>query len=454
MSDYAEFLRAKRIEDTPSGLSRVPDINPMLFDWQADMVRWGLRRGRACYFADCGLGKSPMQLEWARHIPGRVLIFAPLAVAAQTEREGRKFGVAVKHSNTDTGERIIVTNYERMDAFDPSRFTGVVLDESGILKSFTGKTRTKLIEKWGAVPFRLCATATPAPNDFMELGNHAEFVGAMSRTEMLSMFFVHDGGETQKWRLKGHAQSEFWRWVCSWAVMLRNPADLGYDGSNYMLPPLCYEHVTVQSQSPIEGELFKTEARTLQERLQARRQTVGERVKAAAEIINSLDEPCIAWCNLNTESEALARSIPGSVEIRGSDSVEHKESAMLGFSDGKHRVIVTKPSIAGWGMNWQHCSKMVFVGLNDSFEQFYQAVRRCWRFGQDGPVTAYIVTSDLEGAVVANIERKQQQAEAMARQMVEHMHDLNSESLHGTRRSVTHYNAAAEMQLPDFLKSA
>lgn len=447
MDDYQGFLSAKRIVDEPSGLRRVPALNPMLFDFQSDIVRWALRRGRAAIFADCGLGKTPMQLEWAKHVDtktgGNVLIVAPLAVSAQTVREGEKFGVGVTPCKTgeDVAAGVNITNYERLHHFDPAEFAGIVLDESSILKSYTGRYRTDLVERWGRLPYRLACTATPAPNDFMELGNHAEFLGTMTRTEMLSMFFVHDGGETQKWRLKGHAESEFWKWLCSWAVMLRKPSDLGYEDGDFVLPPLRIHQVTVTTDTPSDS-LFPMEAQTLQERQQARRTSTPQRVAKCAEIINGDTAPWLCWCNLNNESEGLASAIDGAVEVRGSDTAEHKEDSMLGFSRGDVKRLVTKPSIAGFGMNWQHCSNVAFVGLSDSYEQFYQAIRRCWRFGQKEPVDCYIITADTEGAVVKNIERKEKDAQRMADNMVAHMHDLNAENIRGTTRTTNKHKTA------------
>jgi superfamily II DNA or RNA helicase len=431
MRDYKSFLKTKQFIDPPTGLSKVPKLNSALFDFQRDIVSWALRRGRAAVFADCGLGKSLMQLEWARHIPGDVLILAPLAVAGQTVREGAKFGVSVNYarSQAEVKPGITITNYEMMDRFDLSAFKGLVLDESSILKSYDGKTRTAIIEAGKTIPFRLACTATPAPNDYMELGNHAEFLGVMSRVEMLAMFFVHDGGETQKWRLKGHAESEFWKWLASWAVCIRKPSDLGYDDRDFVLPELIMHQITVKVDAPTNGFLFAVEANGLQERLQARRDTIAERVSDCAAIVNGTDEPFLIWCNLNAESEMLAHSIPKAMQVSGSDSNEKKESAMLGFTAGDHRVMVTKPSIAGFGMNWQHCSNMAFVGLSDSYEQFYQAVRRCWRFGQKKPVNVYVITAETEGAVVANIKRKERDANMMAENMVEHMKDLNKAAL-------------------------
>jgi superfamily II DNA or RNA helicase len=431
--DYQSFLSRKAVIDPPTGLSKVPALNPALFDFQRDIDAWALRRGRAAIFADCGLGKTPMQLEWAKHVPGPVLILAPLAVAGQTMREGEKFGIEVRYarSQAEVSGKITVANYEMLAHFDPSHFAGVVLDESSILKSYDGATRTAIIEAFRQTPFRLACTATPAPNDYMELGNHAEFLGVMSRVEMLAMFFVHDGGETQKWRLKGHAEPEFWKWLCSWAVMIRKPSDLGYPDGDFKLPELVMHEVEVAVQDDTMGQLFPVQAQTLQERLQARRSTISERVADTAAVVNATADPFLVWCNLNDESHMLAKAIPGAVEVSGSDSNEAKERAMLGFSRGEIRVLVTKPSIAGFGMNWQHCNNMAFVGLSDSYEQFYQAVRRCWRFGQTRPVNVYVVTAETEGAVVANIKRKEADAMKMAENMVEHMKDLNSAALHG-----------------------
>lgn len=450
--DYDQFVSGKRFTDPLTGME--PDaVSDKLFPFQADIVRWALRRGRAAIFADCGMGKTAMQLEWARQVPGRVLIAAPLAVSAQTVREGAKFGVDVSYATEDNGSRIVVTNYERIDNFNPAEFHGVVLDESSILKNYTGKFRNYIIEQWGSLPFRLAATATPAPNDYMELGNHAEFLGTMTRTEMLAHFFVHDGGETQQWRLKGHAEGEFWKWLASWAVMIRKPSDLGYDDGSFILPPLNIHQHTVESGKQMDGFLFAVEALTLQERQQARKQTTAQRVSECAAIVNATDEPFLVWCNLNNESEALAKAIPGAVEVKGSDTNAQKEDRLLGFSEGRYRVLVTKPSIAGFGMNWQHCPNMAFVGLSDSYEQFYQAVRRCWRFGQKKPVNAHIITADIEGAVVKNIERKEADALRMAEEMVQHMHHINEQNIKGAQRMDRSYTATKQVTIPNFLNA-
>lgn len=433
MGDYAQFLGRKAVIDPCTGLDSLPQLNPKLFDFQRDITGWALRRGRAAVFADCGLGKTPMQLEWAKHIPGRVLILAPLAVAQQTVREGEKFGIPLKYErkgHADLGH-ITITNYEMLDHFDPAMFDGIVLDESSILKSYDGKTRTQIIDSFAKTSFRLACTATPAPNDYMELGNHAEFLGVMSRVEMLSMFFVHDGGETQKWRLKGHAETEFWKWLASWAVMIRKPSDLGYEDGDFTLPELVFHEHTVRVDEVTSGFLFPVEAATLQERIAARRDTVEERVSDCAAIVNETERPFLVWCNLNTESQALTNGIPDAVEVTGSMDNDDKSAAMLDFVAGKTRVLVSKPSLCGFGMNFQHCADMAFVGLSDSYEQFYQAVRRCWRFGQKRSVNVHIITAETEGAVVANIKRKEADAMKMADSMVEHMKDLNAQALKG-----------------------
>jgi superfamily II DNA or RNA helicase len=426
----------------------------MLFPFQRDIVKWALRRGRAALFADCGLGKTPMQLSWADQVPGRVLILAPLAVAQQTVREGQKFGIDLTYARETCGSRITITNYEMLDHFDPSDYAGIVLDESSILKSYDGKFRNQIIDSFRDTPFKLACTATPAPNDHMELGNHAEFLGVLTRTEMLSTFFVHDGGDTSKWRLKGHAERDFWQWVCSWAAMIRKPSDLGYDDGAFTLPPLVMHQHIVEAMGTPEGALFALEATTLQERQQARKQTTQERCQAVANIVATKpNEPWIVWCNLNDESQTASHLIQGSVEVTGSDPSETKESRMLGFSKGEFLDLVSKPSICGFGMNWQHCANVIFLGLSDSYEQFYQAVRRSFRFGQTRTVHCHIVTSDIEGAVVQNIQRKEADAARMAEEMVSHMRDMNEADIRGTVRTADTYEPGVVMRLPSWLEA-
>ena len=424
--EYAEFLTTKEFNDPATGLTNIPPLNPMLFDFQHDIVKWALHRGRAAVFADCGMGKTPMQLEWAKHVPGDVLILAPLAVAQQTCREGEKFGIEVNYcrKQADAIPGITITNYEMLGHFDPSKWDGIVLDESSILKSFSGVIRREITEFTKRIPFRLACTATPAPNDIIELTNHAEFLGVMTGKEIIALFFTQDGNTTHKWRIKGHAHEAFWHWMASWSVALRKPSDLGYDDANFILPELHIHQTTIDVEMSSEF-LFPMEAVTLQERQAARRDSIGDRVKVCAEMVNGSDRPWLIWCNLNLESAALTKAIRGAVEVKGADSIEHKERSLLGFSVGEIRVLVTKPTIAGHGMNWQHCADVAFVGLSDSYEQYYQAVRRCWRFGQTHPVNVHVITAQTEGAVVANIARKERDAAAMMDNIVSHMAGLS-----------------------------
>jgi hypothetical protein len=451
MTTYAEFLARKARRDPDTGLAQHPDLPAALFDHQRDIVAWALRRGRAAIFAQTGLGKSLMELAWGgaihRATGGNVLLITPLAVAAQMVREAHKFGLQAQQcaSQAEVQPGITVTNYAKLHHFDLSQFSGVILDESSILKAFDGKTRTMLIERCKEVPYRLCATATPAPNDFTELGNHAEFLGVMSLTGMQATFFTHDGGDTGKWRLKGHAEADFWAWMCSWSVLVRRPSDLGYDDGAYALPPLQqHEHVV-----PVDGPA----AVTLSQRLRARRESIAQRVELAAGLTPD-DRPFVWWCNLNAESEALASAIPGAVEVRGSDSEDDKERKLKAFSAGDIRVLITKPSICGFGMNWQHCADTGFVGLNDSFEQVYQAVRRFWRFGQNQSVAVHFVAASTEGAVLENLRRKEADAERMAQAMVAHTADISSAMVRGTARQTDIYHPTQPVLLPAWLTQA
>ena len=340
--------------------------------------------------------------------------------------------------------------------FDGRSFAGVVLDESSILKNYTGKMRNQIIEMFKDTPYRLSCTATPSPNDYMELGNQVEFLGIMSRTEMLATYFIHDGSDTSKWRLKGHAEDRFWEWVSTWAVVLTCPGDLGYPNDGYILPPLNMTEHIVEVKSGGEYSLFGGEiAKTLTERRDARRASLRERCEQSAEIIaQNPDEQWVCWCDLNAESELLAECIPNSEEVRGSDKPEAKEDALIRFANGALRVLVTKPSIAGFGMNWQQCHNMIFVGLSDSYEQMYQAIRRCYRFGQKRPVNVHIVTSAAEGAVKANVERKEQQAAEMKQKMVQYTKEILRKDIRGQERIVIHYDPQVEMIVPDWVISA
>jgi len=437
--EYQTFLNDKAIVTQATGI-QPSEPHKMLFPFQRDIVKWALRRGRACLFEDCGMGKTFQSIEWARQIPGDVLIVAPLNVAQQTISEGKKLDCEIRYCRhtKDFQSGISIVNYEMLEKLNVKRFKGVVLDESSILKNFDGKTRNLILQKFFKTPYRLACTATPAPNDNMELGNHAEFVGAMSRTEMLSMFFVHDGGDTSKWRLKGHAEQEFWKWVCSWAVMLRKPSDLGYEDDGFKLPPLnMLEHV-VKTDKPMEGYLIPMPASTLSERRDARRGSLTERVAVAAELSCGNAEQWVFWCNLNSESEALTKAI-GAEEVTGATPMEERERIISGFLDGSIRHIVTKAALFGFGLNLQCCHNTACVGISDSYEELYQLLRRFFRFGQTQPVNAHIIISDMEGAVLANIKRKERDADRMASEMVKHMHSINEENIKGTKRTKDAY---------------
>lgn len=449
--NYEDFLKQKDYVLESSGFDiDKSKLNPRMFDFEKDIVRWALKKGRACIFAGCGLGKTLCQLEWAYrihlHTGGNVLIVAPLTVADQTRREAEKFGYTAKvcESQKDCIDGINITNYEKLEKFVANKFIAVVLDESSILKSYTGKVRNQIIDMFSQTPYKLACTATPAPNDYMELGNHSEFCGVMTRAEMLSMFFVHDGGQTSKWRLKGHAKNVFWQWMSTWAVFLENPKDLGYVESGYDLPSLHINEIIVDGDVPV------VESMTLTERRKARKESLDLRCQKAAELVNNSDEQWIVWCDLNAESEKLHGLINDSVEVKGSDNPKHKSDAILGFTDGEIKSLVTKASIAGYGINWQNCHNMIFTGLSDSFESFYQAVRRCWRFGQDKEVNVYIIISAKEGCVKENIERKQADFDAMRDAMIDLTKEITKKELRRTCRIVTPYEPHVKMELPDW----
>jgi DNA modification methylase/superfamily II DNA or RNA helicase len=442
MSEYAEFLESKRPRHNPFGFQSVGPLNPMGMDFQLDLVHWSLRLGRSSVWADCGLGKTFMQLEWARVVHEKtnrnVLILSPLAVSKQTEREAAKFGIEahVCREASDIRRGINITNYERLERFSPDDFSALVCDESSILKSFEGSTRKQITDFAAALPYRLGCSATPAPNDFMEFGTQSEFVGSLSRQEMLAMFFIHDGGETSKWRLKKHAEDEFWKWISSWAAYIRKPSDLGYEDRDFILPALNIEHHVLES-GAADGQLFAVEGQTLNERRAARKASMSKRVSLVSEMVNSSKDYWLVWCDFNAESEALTDSVPDAIEVTGSMDADEKAEKLDAFATGKIRCLVSKPSIAGWGLNLQHCHNMAFVGLSDSFEQYYQATRRCWRFGQKEPVNVHVVTSEAEGATVRNIQRKEADANRMAERIAEHMKDLMQTEVRQLRQGGT-----------------
>lgn len=451
MIEYQNFLENKKFVLESRGFDVNKDnLNPAMFDFQKDIVRWALAKGRSAIFASCGLGKTLMQLDWAHQVhkhvgrDSKVLILAPLAVSSQTVREGEKFGIAVNlcESQADVRPGINITNYEKLEKFVANDFDAVVLDESSILKSFTGKVRTAIIENFAQVPYKLACTATPAPNDYMELGNHSEFLGVMTRAEMLSMFFVHDGGQTSKWRLKGHAQDIFWQWMASWAVFIDNPVNLGYETDEYDLPKLEIEEIIVDGDEPV------SEVLTLTERRNARRDSLELRCQKAAEIINASNEQFVVWCNLNSEQDRLEELIEDNVSIQGSTSNNLKVSREHDWRFGLHRTLVSKPECCGYGLNWQHCHNMIFTGLSDSFEQYYQALRRCWRFGQKDAVKVYIIISAKEGCVKENIERKESDFTRMQTEMIKHTKEITKKELKKTCRISTPYEPSMKMKLP------
>lgn len=447
--EYLEFLKSKRFVLESSGFDiDKSELNPMLYEFQKDIVRWALKKGKACIFADCGLGKTLMQLSWAyqvhKHTGGKILILAPLAVADQTKREAEKFGYVAKivEKQEDCISGINITNYEKLDRLIASEFVGIVLDESSILKSYSGKVRTAIIQNFHEVPYKLACTATPAPNDYMELGNHSEFCGVMTRAEMLSMFFVHDGGETSKWRLKGHAEDVFWQWLSTFSVFVDNPNNIGYEIDGYNLPPLNIQEIIVDGDTPT------TETLTLTERRQARKDSLHLRCERAAQLVNSSDEQWLVWCDLNNEGNTLEKLIDKSKNVQGSDTNQYKSDTMLEFSKGNLRCLISKPRLCGFGMNWQNCHNMIFTGLSDSYEQFYQALRRCWRFGQKKPVNLYIIISEKEGCVKENIERKQTDFLKMQSEMTELTKEITKKELRSTCRISTPYDPHIKMELP------
>lgn len=436
--EYQTYISAKMMTADAVGFDPT-ELHHDLFGYQSDIVRWALKRGRAAIFADCGMGKTFMQLEWARqvhlHTGGDVLVLCPLAVAEQTVAEAAHFKIdaAVSRDGVITAP-ITVTNYENMHRFDLDEFAGLVLDESSIIKSYDGKTRTEILNQSINVRYRLACTATPAPNDHIELGNHAQFCGIMSREEMLATFFTHDtSGGTNSWRLKGHGASAFWDWVATWAVSIRKPSDIGHPDDGFVLPPLnVIDHVIkVDHSSAADGMLFRMQALSLSELRNEARRTRPMRVAETAALVNGTTDPWIVWCHTNAESSELVAAIDGAVEIRGSDKPDVKANRMLGFSRGEFRVLITKPSIAGFGMNWQHCHNVAFVGLTHSYEQFYQAVRRCWRFGQKHPVDVHVMVAETEQSVLRSIQSKQLAADTMAEEMTAAMRESSMENVRG-----------------------
>ena len=420
-TEYKEFLQTKQKSHVLSGFDvDLKELNKSMFDFQKFIVKRALKAGKYAIFADCGLGKTLMQLEWAKqvnkHTNKPVLILAPLAVSGQTIKEGAKFGINV--CKYDGGETPIkISNYEQLDNIDCRKFAGVVLDESSILKNFEGQTKKLIIDSFENTPYKLACTATPSPNDPMELGNHAEFLDVMSRNEMLAMYFVHDGGETAKWRLKGHATKLFYQFVGSWAIMLNKPHDIGFEMEGYHLPCLNLLERQIITPKRDNGSLFNDAIISATNFNKELRLTKVERLDEAAKIVNDSDENFIIWIKQNEEGEALKKLIPDAVEVKGSDSPEYKEKMLLGFANNEFRVLITKTKIAQFGLNYQNCRNQIFASLDFSFEGLYQAIRRSYRFGQKNEVNIYLITTDTMANVKQSIDQKQKQFEIMQDEM-------------------------------------
>ena len=429
------------------------DIHPSLFDHQRALTRWAARKGRAAVFADTGLGKTLIQVEWARLVGRRSLIIAPLSVARQTVRQAAALlGVNVYYTRhgSDVADGINITNYEMVRHFDPTAFDAVALDESSVLKAIDGKTRRLLTEMFRDVPYRSCYTATPAPNDRAELGRHAEFLGVMTEADMLATFFVHDD---DGWRLKGHAQDAFYAWLASWAMSIKRPSDIGYPDHGYVLPPLNVETVWLDGEFATPGALFFLGLNGIQDRIGARRQGLTPRAERVAEIVNGDADQWVVWHALNEEGDALARLIPDGVLVQGSQSPEEKAAAIEAFQDGRYRVLITKPKIGGYGLNLQNANRTVFCGLSDSWEDYYQCIRRLWRFGQAYPVDVKVVLSRAEEEIWDNVMRKEREAAEMSTALVEHVRQFERAEL-ASGAETDDYQPAVTMRLPEWLQAA
>ena len=452
MSEYQEFLKTKRTTAKAYGIDvQIANINTVLFPFQRDVVRWACKKGRAAIFLDTGLGKTLIQLEWARLMGVQTLIVAPLSVARQTVREGHKIGVNVQYARhqSEVSNRIVITNYEMIDEFDPAQFDAVVLDESSILKSFDGSTRRKLIDRFQDTKYRLACTATPAPNDQAEIGNHSEFLGIATVNEMLAMFFIHAnkvlytdvgdgrqvrtkkaGSQGQEWRLKNHATEAFYKWMASWSISLRKPSDLGYSDDGYILPPLEVDARFVDVDYKPDDQLFFTGLAGIQDRHKVRTATIEERISEAVEIIDGGHEQWIVWCGLQSEADEICKVLDNYRQVQGSDTPEYKAQAFEDFQDGKYRILVTKTKIAGFGMNFQQAHNMLFLGLSDSWEAYYQAVRRMYRFGQTKPVNVFIVLSEAEREIYTNVMQKESVAKTMSAELIKHIRTYEEEEIH------------------------
>jgi len=459
LTEYRAAVARKTVSFDARGFEPLP-LHDALKPHQAHCVDFAVRAGSAALFLDTGLGKTLCALDWARqvteHTGKPVLMLAPLAVAAQHAMEAAKFGIdaiAIREPHEITSARTYITNYDRLAKFDARQFAGIVLDESSILKSFTGKTTRALIETFSRTPYRLACTATPAPNDHMELGNHAEFLGVMRQTMMLNRWFIHDSADTGTWRMKGHAVNDFWNWVASWARCISKPSDIGLSDAGYILPAMhMHKHVVksdrgVDAGSEKDGQnrLFRMPDTSATSIHREKRMTTDARADVIAGLVNESGEAWVVWCDTDYEADALTARIPDAIEVRGSMDADEKEARLIAFSTGKARVIVTKPSIAGFGLNWQHCANMAFVGLSFSYESFYQAVRRCWRFGQSREVSVHVACADTEESIWQVVSRKAGDHDAMKREMTAAM----KRAANSVR--ATPYNPSQKINLPSWV---
>jgi len=429
---YSDFISTKKKYHYPDGF-QVNDINPYLYPFQQAITKWAIRMGRCAIFADCGLGKTLMQIEWAKHIQqnadGQILIVAPICVAEQTIEEATKIGINIVKVSNPTDDKIQITNYEKLHRFLGHPYSGIVLDESSILKNVDGKTRTLIIEQFSHIPYRLACTATPSPNDIAEMGNHAQFLGVTTHKEMIATYFINDNGTS---RLKGHAINDFYKWLASWCVFLRSPDDIGIPQHGFDLPELNILNHSVRAtcQSPADGQLFAMYEGGIKGRLHARRDSLNDRISKAVDLISSSNEQWVVWHGLNDEGRVLKQQLNShSVLIEGKDSEQNKIDREYQWRHGNIQCMISKPSIFGFGMNWQHCSNVIFLGLGDSYEQYYQAIRRSWRYGQQNQVNVHVITSDIETNVVENIKRKKQQSEQMASEVISFIGDIEKENI-------------------------
>lgn len=468
-TSYSAFLDQKRITAAPVGFEVADEaINDRLFVWQRLVVKWGVQRGRAAFFERYGLGKTPQLLAWSDQIQQQtnkpVLVLSPLGASKQTAHiEAPKFGYDAVYcrSADDVPRKAVtcVTNYEKLHLFDPRVFGGVVLDEASIMKDFAGKTRNLLMEMFAATPYKLLCTATPAPNDYAELGNYAQFLGIMSYAEMLSTFFEHDGGETSRWKMMGWGEKHFWGWLASWAMLLRSPADLGYPDDQYRLPPLNIHTIDIEHSDRhfIQAKgaqlyLMPIESRGLADQRNAKKVTMEDRVEAIAEIVNASNEQWIVWGDYNPECDYAEKCIPDAVQVAGTTKEEHKEERAMRFVKGDIRVLVSKAKIFGHGLNWQHCHNAGYLGWSNSFEQFDQSLHRLHRYGQQYPVNVCIATTDFDGAIVRNLDRKRSEYDAMMDKVIAHTRQINFEAVRQADRSHVGYQPQQAMRLPAWLE--